>query len=348
MIIAEVAQAHDGSLGTAHAFIDAVAETGADAIKFQTHIADAESTRDEPWRVRFSPQDESRFDYWRRMEFSTEQWRGLADHARDRGLLFLSSPFSTAAVDLLEALGMAAWKVASGELLNPPLLDRMLETGKPMLLSTGLATLDEIDTVVARVRGFGAPLAVLQCTTAYPCPPERIGIEMLATFRARYDDCAVGLSDHSGTIFPGLAAATLGAEVIEVHVTFHRRSFGPDVAASVTLEDLAELVRGVRFIERMNRSRVDKRTLDDEVEALRRTFGKRIVAARDLASGSVLTADDLALKKPGDGLPAAELTCLIGLRLVRDLARDEPLSKAMVSTPEVASEAPTDGDSEGS
>ena len=124
LIIAEVAQAHDGSLGTAHAFIDAIAGAGADAVKFQTHIAAAESTPDEPWRVKFSPQDATRFDYWKRMEFTEEQWKGLKQHADECELIFLSSPFSFEAVDLLDRVGVAAWKVPSGETANAPMLDQ--------------------------------------------------------------------------------------------------------------------------------------------------------------------------------------------------------------------------------
>jgi len=135
-IIGEIAQAHDGSLGMAHAYIDAIARAGADAVKFQTHIADAESSPQEPWRVKFSRQDATRFDYWKRMEFTREQWVGLKEHAEEKGLVFLSSPFSLQAAELLDALGMVAWKVASGEINNHALLDRMAATSKPVLLSS--------------------------------------------------------------------------------------------------------------------------------------------------------------------------------------------------------------------
>ncbi|MDO8753626.1 MAG: N-acetylneuraminate synthase family protein, partial [Anaerolineales bacterium] len=213
MIVGEVAQSHDGSLGTAHAFIDAIARAGADAVKFQTHIASAESTPQEPWRVKFSKQDASRYDYWKRMGFTPEQWQGLADHAREKGLIFLSSPFSIEAVDLLENIGMPAWKVASGEVSNKQLMNRMLQTGKPILLSSGMSTLDEIDDAVAFIRRKDVEYAVLQCSTAYPCSPEKIGLNLIPQLRERYG-CAVGLSDHSGTIYPGLAAVTLGIEVL--------------------------------------------------------------------------------------------------------------------------------------
>src|ERR1041384_1092075 len=176
MIIAEIAQAHDGSLGAAHAYIDSVAQAGADAVKFQTHLAAAESTPSEPWRVRFSLQDASRYDYWKRMEFSEEAWRGGRSHAEDRGLRFLSSPFSRAAVELLARIGVAAWKIPSGETGSGDLLESVLNAGGPILLSTGMSDWDEIDGAVSRIRARGTPLAVLQCTSEYPCPPERIGL----------------------------------------------------------------------------------------------------------------------------------------------------------------------------
>src|SRR5512134_785022 len=191
-VIAEVGLTHDGSLGLAHAFIDAIADAGADAVKFQTHIASAESTPAEPFRVMFSRQDASRYDYWKRMEFTEDQWRGLADHARERGLVFLSSPFSVEAVDLLERIGMPLWKIASGETSNALLLDRILMTGAPVLLSTGMSPVAEIDAAVERVRARNVPVGVFQCTTAYPCPPEQIGLNLIPFYRERYN-CWVGL-----------------------------------------------------------------------------------------------------------------------------------------------------------
>jgi N,N'-diacetyllegionaminate synthase len=324
LVIGEVAQAHDGSLGTAHAFIDAIAAAGADAVKFQTHIAAAESTPGEPWRVRFSPQDATRYEYWKRMEFTAEQWAGLARHAGERGLLFLSSPFSAEAVHLLDRVGMKAWKVASGEVSNPVLFDALLATGKPVLLSTGMSALAEIDEAVRRVRERDRPLAVLQCTTAYPCPPEKLGLNLLAVFRERYG-CAAGLSDHSGTIYPGLAAVSLGAEVLEVHVTLSREAFGPDVLASLTTGELRQLVDGVRFLERALANPVDKDGMAVEMEPLRRMFTKSVVARTDLAAGTVLAEEHLAVKKPGGGMPAARLPELMGLRLGRTVKADEPL-----------------------
>ncbi|HZS50229.1 MAG TPA: N-acetylneuraminate synthase family protein [Bryobacterales bacterium] len=326
-VIAEVAQNHDGSLGTAHAYIDAIAKTGADAVKFQTHIASAESTPQEPWRVKFSRQDATRYDYWKRMEFTEEQWRGLAEHAGERGLIFLSSAFSMEAVDLLERVGVPAWKVGAGEIGNLPMIRRMASTGKPVLLSSGLSGWDEIGAAVACVRREGAPVIVLQCTTAYPCPPEKVGLNVLGEIRERFH-CPAGLSDHSGTIFAGLAAAALGAEVIEVHVAFSRECFGPDVPASITTAELAELVAGVRFIEKAVNSPVDKEAAASALEGLRQIFSKSIVAARDLPAGQLLTEGDLALRKPGTGIPPARLGQVVNRKLKRAVGANTLIAEA--------------------
>jgi N-acetylneuraminate synthase len=327
LIIGEVAQAHDGSLGTAHAFIDAIAKAGADAVKFQTHIAEAESTPGEPWRVKFSPQDATRYAYWRRMEFTEEQWRGLKAHAEERGLLFLSSPFSGEAVELLTRVGIPAWKIASGEVSNAPLFDRIIKTGLPVLLSSGMSPLAEIDTVVEQLRRHRSPFVVLQCTSVYPCPPEKVGLNLMSLFRQRYE-CPVGLSDHSGTIYPALAAATLGATAIEIHVTLSRDMFGPDVPASVTIEELRQLVDGVRFIERMRAHPVEKDIMAQEMAPMRALFTKSLFARGNLLAGVVMSEQHLVAKKPGTGIPASRLQEFVGRRLRRDVKKDDMLQEA--------------------
>lgn len=326
LVIAEVAQAHDGSLGSAHAFVDAVARSGADAIKFQVHIAAEESTLREPWRVRFSRQDATRFDYWKRMEFSEEQWAGLAAHAREAKLIFLASPFSLAACELLERLAVPAWKIGSGEVGNTPMLEWVAKTGKPVLLSSGLSSWRELDSAVELLRRHSSPFAVFQCTTAYPCPPEKVGLNVLAELAARYE-CPVGLSDHSATTFAGLGAVALGADLLEVHVAFSREAFGPDTSSSLTPAELAELVAGASFLHRERSSPVEKDRSASELADLGRIFGKSLVAARDLAVGHLLAEGDLGLKKPGTGLPPARRDELVGRRLRRALLADEAISE---------------------
>jgi N-acetylneuraminate synthase len=177
---------------------------------------------------------------------------------------------------------------------------------------------------VEKVREASVPLAVLQCTSAYPCPPEKVGLNLLPLFRERYG-CPVGLSDHSGTVYPGLAAAALGAQVIEVHVTLSREMFGPDVKASVTTGELAALAEGVRWIERMKAAPVDKDREAIGMEPLRRIFTKSLVAARPIPEGTVLDREMLALKKPGTGIPPSKIEAVLGRRTRKTLGRDDQI-----------------------
>ena len=313
-IIAEVAQAHDGSLGLAHAYIDAAAKTGADAVKFQTHIAAEESSPQETWRVKFSRQDATRYDYWKRMEFTVEQWAGLKQHAEEKGLAFLSSPFSLAAIQMLERISVPAWKVASGEVTNQLFLDAMISTRLPILVSSGMSYLEELDATMAQIKTAGIRAAVFQCTTAYPCPPEKIGINQIFELIARYD-CPVGLSDHSGTPYPSLAAVTLGASLIEAHITLSREMFGPDTSASLTTQEFTQMVEGVRFINKMIAQPIDKRANADEMGPMRKMFGQSLVAATDLEAGTVICKENLSCRKPGTGIPSANINSVLGKKL---------------------------------
>ena len=327
LIIAEVAQAHDGSLGMAHAYIDAIADSGVDAVKFQTHIAAAESTIEEPWRVKFSMQDKTRYDYWKRMEFTQEQWYGLKKHAIEKGLLFISSPFSLEAVELLNKIGgVDAWKIASGEVNNYLLLKRIIEQERPILLSSGMSPLFEIDKAIDTIRNKNIPFAVMQCTSTYPTKPEDVGHNLLLEFRKRYNS-DIGLSDHSGCIYPGLAAAVVGADVLEVHVVFSKKMFGPDVTSSLDISELTQLVKGVRFIEKMISNPIDKDKMADKLTPMRNLFTKSIVTRVPLNSGVILKKDDLTLKKPGTGIPFEQIHNLIGRKLIHSVPADYIISE---------------------
>ncbi len=317
-IIAEVAQNHDGSLGMAHAHIDAAANAGADAIKFQTHIAEEESTSAEPWRTKFSYQDETRMDYWRRMEFTPPQWQALKQHADDVGLHFLSSPFSNKAVELLENIGIGTWKIASGEITNTLLLDCVLATKKPIILSTGLSVTKEISEAVSYIQKARNPLALLQCTSQYPCSPERLGVNVINQFRNNYN-CAVGLSDHSGTIYSGLAAAAQSIQVLEIHMSLSREMFGPDVVASITTQELRSLVEGIRYIETVNGHPVDKSSPDSEAAPLRQIFMKSIYTTTPIKAGEIITANKITAKKPGTGIPANRISQVLGKKTNTDI-----------------------------
>jgi N-acetylneuraminate synthase len=228
---------------------------------------------------------------------------------------------------------MPAWKVASGEVSNRPLLDHMLLTGNPLLFSTGMSSWQELDETVTWMREQEASFAIFQCTTAYPCPPETVGLNILAEIQDRYH-CPVGLSDHSGVIYPGLAAAALGADMVEVHVTLSREMFGPDVTSSVTTSELHQLVEGVRFIERMRANPVNKDQIAVEMAPMRDQFSKSVVTRRDLPGGTSLTLEHLTVKKPGTGIPASKLHELVGRRLRDDVVGDQLLTEEMLESTE--------------
>ncbi len=313
-IIAEIAQAHDGSLGIAHSFIDAAAEAGVDAVKFQTHIAKHESTLDEPFRTDFSWEDDTRYDYWKRMEFTKEQWQGLAEHAREEGLIFLSSAFCKPAVDLLKSLDVPAWKVGSGEYKSKELVSYMAETKQPILLSTGMSTYDEISEMIGTIEQCGSSYAILQCTSKYPTEFEDVGLNVLDELSDRFD-CPVGLSDHHGSIYPSLAAIAKGANILEVHLTFDRQMFGPDSAASLTVDELETVVQMRDAVHVMDENPVDKNNVAESLSETRSLFSKSIATVKELSEGTVLTDELIEPKKPATGIPYAEKDKVINTRL---------------------------------
>ena len=329
-VIAEVAQSHEGSLGNAFAFAEVARDCGADAIKFQTHIAAEESTPSEPWRIPFSKQDTSRYDYWRRMEFTFEQWAALKQHCDALGIVFLSSPFSLLACDWLERIGMPAWKVASGEIHNAQLLGRMQASDLPMLVSTGLAAPEQALAVVRELSAAGKQVGLFHCTTQYPTPPEQVGINVLADYLAELPGVPVGLSDHSGTPAAAIVAAYAGASMIEVHLTLHAKAFGPDVVASLTPDQLETLVKGVRDAWTMRRNPVDKAGQLSGLANVRTTFGRSLFTQCEIAEGEVLSSDMIGYKKPAGGMPYEEIETLLGRPAARALPRDHMLGPADV------------------
>lgn len=314
-LIAEVGQAHDGSLGILYSYIDALATTGVDAVKFQIHIAEAESSPQEPFRVRFSYEDDTRFDYWKRMSFRPDQWREIKKHCEEKGMEFIASPFSQAAVDLLEALSVKRYKVGSGEVSNFLMLEKIARTGKPIILSSGMSSWQELDQAVEFLRPYGNELAVLQCTTAYPTPPEKLGLNVIRELHRRYPDLKVGLSEHTARTATGIAAVALGAEILEFHVVFDRRMFGPDAGSSLTIDEVAALVRDIRFIEAAQQHPVDKSS-NAEFAPLKQIFEKTLAVNKDLPAGHALAFGDLEAKKPaGMGISASDFRSVIGRQL---------------------------------
>ena len=318
LIIAEIGQAHDGSLGMALAYIDAVAKTGCHAIKFQTHIAKAESSIHEPFRVQFSKQDETRMDYWKRMEFTINQWKELKKHCDEVGLEFMSSPFSNAAVDMLEEVGVKRYKVGSGEVNNFLLLERIAQTGKPVIISSGMSSFDELDATIQFLKDRKVNYSILQCTTSYPTRPKQYGLNVIKELKERYN-VTVGFSDHSSSIEACIAAAALGAEILEFHVVFDKELFGPDAKSSLTMKETKRLVKAISNIQEAIEYPINKSDNSAFTE-LKSIFEKSLAINKKIFKGHTITFADLEAKKPkGYGILASEYEKIIGKVIMKDL-----------------------------
>lgn len=317
-IIAEIGQAHEGSLGILYSYIDAIAQTGVDAVKFQMHIAEAESSEHEPFRVQFSLEDTTRFDYWKRMGFTLEQWRGIKQHCEAVGLDFICSPFSNLAVDWLEEIAVTQYKIGSGEMNNFLLLEKIALTGKPVILSSGMSSFEEIDQTVAFLKERKVNFSILQCTTAYPTLPEQYGLNLIQELQKRYQ-VPVGFSDHSAKTETCIGATALGASILEFHVVFDRQLFGPDSTSSLTISETKDLVLAVRNIALALSHPIDKNN-NEEFASLKQIFEKSLAVNKDLPKNHILTFEDLEAKKPkGFGIEASKFQEVIGRVLNRDL-----------------------------
>lgn len=324
-IIAEVGSVHDGSFGNALKLIELAHRVGADSVKFQTHLPEHETLRDAPSPAYFT--GEGRFNYFKRTGFTPDQWGHLRQRAEEVGIGFLSSPFSDAAVDLLEKVGMTMYKVPSGEVTNLPMLERIAATGKPVLLSSGMSDWAELDAAVAVFDDAkrDGRLTVMQCSSEYPCAYERVGLNVMHEMVERYGT-PVGLSDHTPDAFSSYAAVAQGAAVVEKHLTFSRAMYGSDAALALEPDDFAELVRGVRAIESMVQAKVDKDDLAP-YRKMKQIFEKSIVAHTDILAGTTLTRGMLDLRKPGTGIPAHRLQEVVGRTAARTVPKDTLLKE---------------------
>lgn len=321
-IIAEIGNTHEGSLGLAKQFIRIASECGVDAVKLQTHIFDAESLPDAPNPPYFK--DETRKEYFERTSFTLEQWKELKRYAEeDLKIDFFSSPFSLEAVDLLEEVGISTYKIASGEVNNIPLLEKIAATGKRVLLSSGMSSWVEIDKAVETLQSNGCKeLVVLQCTSEYPCPPEESGLNVIDEIRQRYDNIEIGYSDHTLGVAVPLAAVIKGATVIEKHFTLSKKMYGSDAMNSTEPEEFKRLVDEIRQIELALNNNVNK---DEKVKSLKNmkiTFEKSIVSACTIKQSAIIESSMLVYKKPGDGIPASKYKQVIGKKLKKTVEKD--------------------------
>lgn len=317
-IIAEIGQAHEGSLGILYSYIDAIAKTGVDAIKFQMHIAEAESSKHEPFRIQFSLEDKTRFDYWKRMSFSLEQWKGIKKYCDEAELDFICSPFSNLAVEWLEEIDVECYKIGSGEVNNFLILEKIAQTGKPIIISSGMSSYSELDESVRFLKERNVDFSILQCTTAYPTQPEQYGLNIISELKQRYN-VPIGFSDHSAKKEACIAATALGASILEFHVVFDRALFGPDAKASLTLVEARELVESVRNVAKAIKNPIDKNDIES-LKPLKQIFEKSLAINKDLSRNHILTFEDLEAKKPkGFGIDASQFQEIIGKKLNKDL-----------------------------
>lgn len=321
-IISEIGSIHDGSFGNAMCAIKTSKLIGCDTVKFQMHIAEEETTRYAKSPAYFKSED--RFSYFNRTSFTLEQWSELFEEAKKLGIKFLVSPFSIKAVDLLVSLGIKYFKVASGEVTNLPLLERLNQPDFDVILSSGMSDWVELKKAAESLNGV-RQLTVLQCTSEYPCPLNKIGLNILPEIRERIPVHRVGLSDHSDGFSAAIGAVYYGASVIEKHFSFSRFMYGSDARFGQTPEEMTKLVQYIREAQQLADSTVHKE-IDPNLKDMKAIFEKSIVAKQRLLAGDVLTNNMIALKKPGDGLPARLIDQVIGKKLRVNMEVDEQIT----------------------
>ncbi|MBI3320673.1 MAG: N-acetylneuraminate synthase [Candidatus Omnitrophica bacterium] len=326
-IIAEAGVNHNGELALARRLVEEAAGAGADAVKFQTFKAEQLATREAPkapYQQQATDAAESQLEMLRRLELSRDAHRQLFADCQARGILFLSSPFDEESADFLEELGVAAFKLPSGELTNLPLLAHVARKRKPIIASTGMASLEEVAAALEVIRGAGNQrVALLHCLSNYPADPAEVNLRAIHTMRVACGT-PVGFSDHTEGPEVALAAVALGACIIEKHLTLDRRLPGPDHRASIEPETFRALVRSVRIVESsLGHGRKEpSRSERDTAAAVR----KSVVAAQDIRRGSRVTEACLAVKRPGTGLPPSVCSRFVGLVAKQDIAAGSVLT----------------------
>jgi len=314
-IIAEAGINHNGDVGLASDLVDAAVDAGADAIKFQTHFPEHEMLRGGATAAYVG---ESLFDLLTRTALSRDDHYTLRDRARAKGILFLSTPFSREAADFLETLGVPAFKTGSGELTHLPMQQHIARKGKPMIISTGMSTPEEIDRTVQTVRAEGAEFALMHCTSTYPTPYPHVQLDCIPALERQYG-VPIGFSDHTLGSFVAFAAIATGAKLFEKHFTVSRTLPGPDQRGSMEPAELADLVRGIRAIEQ---ARGATKAIQPGEQDVRNMALHSVVSIRDIAAGATIRAEDVWAKRPGTGIPARQLQDVVGRVAKRAIAKD--------------------------
>lgn len=331
-IVAEAGVNHNGSVELAQRLIDAAVEAGANAVKFQSFITEELITPEAPkadYQVETTGQPGSQYAMLKALELDASQHARLKAYCEQAGILYLCTPYENASVDMLERLDAAAFKVASTDTTNVPFLRYLASKNRPVILSTGMSRLSEVELAVDTLRdgGLEGKLIILHCTSEYPAPVRELNLRAMLTMQQAFN-CPVGFSDHTPGVGASPWAVVLGACVVEKHLTLDRQLPGPDHRASLEPDELAELVRTVRDLEAALGDGV-KRPMPTEL-GNKPHMQKSLVARRAIRSGQVITAEDLACKRPGDGLSPAWFDRVVGKRAAANLSKDEVLSLSSV------------------
>jgi len=304
---------HNGDVGRALGLVDAAVDAGADAVKFQTFKADRLAAHDAPkaaYQISSTGAGESQYDMLRRLELSAEAHHEIAGHCHRKGVVFMSTPFDEESVNFLLDVGMTVFKIPSGEITNLRFLAHVAQKGRPMIVSTGMASLGEVEAAVGTIRHAGnRDLVLLHCVSAYPASPADANLRAMHTLAAAFD-VPVGFSDHTSGIEVSLAAVALGACVIEKHLTLDRALPGPDHSASLEPAELSALVQGIRTVEASLGDGCKAPTASESNTAS--TVRRSLVAACDISAGTLVTEEHVTAKRPGTGLPPAMRPCVVG------------------------------------
>ncbi len=320
-IIAEAGINHEGDVGKALEMVDAAAAVGADCIKFQCHITEAEMVETDmsPGNISAEPL----WDIIKRCELTEKEEREVQARCVERGILFLSTPFSREASDRLETMGVHAYKIGSGECNNLPLIEHIAKKGKPIILSTGMNDLQSVRQSVAIIREFNVPLILTHCTSIYPTPYNRVRLGAITELRQAFD-VPVGLSDHSIGIYTCFGAVALGASVLEKHFTISREWPGPDISLSITPDELEELVKGARSIFEARGG--SKSVLDEEQPVIDFAYAS-VCTIRDVKKSDVISLDNVWVKRPGTGeIHASKLKMVLGRKAAKDIPSGKHLT----------------------
>ena len=315
-IIAECGLSHSGSLKRAKDFVKLAKKNGADIVKFQTHIAEEESTYDEKFRVKMPKKFDSRFDYWKKTSFSKSQWKDLILFAKKQKIIFLSSVSSVAAVELLYNLGQRVFKIGSGEFFSKDILDKIIKLKSAMIISTGMSSNTEINNLVKYLKLKKAKFAIMQCTSSYPTDFSNVNLHILDHFKKNFK-CPVGYSDHSGDVIAPIIAITKKISFLECHVKDKSGLFNPDFSSSISMEELNFLSEFKKkfYICEKNSNIADKDRVAKLLYNNRILFSKSLALKKNKEKGDKINLLDLTMKKPGNGLKMSEVNKILGKKL---------------------------------